>query len=58
MRFICPLLVVKDMERSKAFYQTVLHRRVLADLGANVKSRSLNSSVISCFLRYSGVTSR
>ena len=36
MRFICPLLVVKDMERSKAFYQTVLHRRVLADLGANV----------------------
>jgi len=36
MRFICPLLVVKDMERFKAFYQTVLHRRVLADLGANV----------------------
>ena len=36
MRFICPLLVVKDIERSQAFYPTVLHSRVLADLGANV----------------------
>lgn len=36
MKFICPLLVVKDMDCSKRFYQDVLHAKVTVDLGANV----------------------
>lgn len=36
MKFICPLIVVKDMERAKAFYRNVLGLRVTGDLGANV----------------------
>lgn len=35
MRFMSPLLVVKDMERAKAFYREVLGANVLVDMGAN-----------------------
>ena len=35
MKFKNPLLVVSDMERSVAFYRTVLGLRVTADFGAN-----------------------
>ena len=36
MKFKNPLLAVRDMERSKAFYRTVLGLRVIMDFGANV----------------------
>ena len=36
MRYRNPLLVVRDLERSKAFYRKVLGLRVVADFGANV----------------------
>lgn len=35
MRFMNPLLVVTDMERSVEFYEEVLGLRVVTDLGAN-----------------------
>ncbi len=40
MRFICPLIVVNDMEISKNFYETVLNQRVQFDFGANVSFES------------------
>ncbi len=36
MKFMNPLLVVTDMERSVAFYREVLGLRKVVDLGANV----------------------
>ncbi|KLK87660.1 glyoxalase [Methanoculleus sediminis] len=36
MRFVCPLIVVRDVEVSRAFYEEVLDQRVLHDLGENV----------------------
>lgn len=36
MKFSCPLIAVKDMEKSKTFYREVLGLRVTSDLGANV----------------------
>ncbi len=36
MKFVSPLIVVRDMEASKAFYQTVLGQKVTLDLGGNV----------------------
>jgi len=36
MRYICPLVVVEDMERSKKFYQEVLGQKVKEDYGQNV----------------------
>ncbi len=36
MKLKNPLLAVRDMERSKAFYKEVLGLRVVMDLGANV----------------------
>ena len=36
MEFKGPLLVVTDMEKSKAFYREVLGLRVIMDFGANV----------------------
>ena len=36
MKFKNPLVVVKDMEKSKAFYREVLGLRVVSDFGANV----------------------
>lgn len=36
MKFSCPLIVVKDMKTSKAFYCEVLGLRVTGDLGENV----------------------
>lgn len=35
-KFICPLLVVSDMQRSRNFYETVLHQEVIYDFGENV----------------------
>lgn len=35
MKFECALLVVEDIERSKAFYKEVLGLRTIMDLGAN-----------------------
>lgn len=35
MKMKNPLIVVKDMEKSKAFYREVLGLRVISDLGAN-----------------------
>ena len=36
MKFKNPLLVVKDMAASKAFYKEILNLRVVLDFGANV----------------------
>jgi catechol 2,3-dioxygenase-like lactoylglutathione lyase family enzyme len=36
MKFVCPLIVVRDIEVSRAFYETVLGQKVLHDLGENV----------------------
>lgn len=36
MKFETPLLVVKDMEKSKKFYHEVLGLKVILDFGANV----------------------
>lgn len=36
MKYVCPLLAVRDIERSKEFYQSVMGLDILMDLGANV----------------------
>lgn len=36
MRFMSSLIVVKDMEKSKKFYQEVLGSRIIQDFGENV----------------------
>ncbi|MDO5154297.1 MAG: VOC family protein [Eubacteriales bacterium] len=36
MKFMTPLLVVRDMARSKAFYTELLGLEIVTDLGANV----------------------
>lgn len=36
MRFICPLIVVNDIETSKKFYVEVLNQKVKYDFGENV----------------------
>jgi len=36
MKFICPLIVVKDMERSRKFYEQLLGQTVKFDFGENV----------------------
>ena len=36
MKYICTLIVVKDIEQSKKFYHDVLGQEVVEDLGANV----------------------
>lgn len=41
MKFVTPLLAVKDMEASKAFYKAVLSQNVTLDLGMNVALEGL-----------------
>lgn len=36
MKYICSLIVVTDMERSKRFYRELLGQSIVSDLGANV----------------------
>ena len=36
MRFMCPVLAVKDINRSRKFYETVLNQKVTLDLGKNI----------------------
>jgi catechol 2,3-dioxygenase-like lactoylglutathione lyase family enzyme len=36
MRFICPLIVVNNMETSRDFYENVLNQKVQFDFGENV----------------------
>jgi catechol 2,3-dioxygenase-like lactoylglutathione lyase family enzyme len=36
MKFICPLIAVKHIDRSKQFYHDVLGLEVIVDFGANV----------------------
>ena len=36
MNYVCTLISVKDIEKSKRFYHDVLGLEVLQDLGANV----------------------
>ena len=36
MKYKGPMLVVKDMEKSKEFYMRVLKVRIISDLGANI----------------------
>jgi catechol 2,3-dioxygenase-like lactoylglutathione lyase family enzyme len=36
MKYICPLLVVSDMEISRAFYERLLRQKVKADFGENI----------------------
>lgn len=41
MKFVLPLIVVKDMEISKSFYKNVLHQKVSLDFGGNVTMEGL-----------------
>ncbi len=36
MKYICPLLVVNDLKKSRYFYETLLEQEVQADLGENL----------------------
>ncbi len=36
MKFMCPLVVVKDISVSRNFYETVLNQKVILDFGANI----------------------
>lgn len=36
MKFVCPLVVVRDIEVSRTFYEEVLNQNVVYDLGENV----------------------
>jgi len=36
LKFVCPLLVVADMQRARSFYETVLGLSVIVDFGANI----------------------
>jgi catechol 2,3-dioxygenase-like lactoylglutathione lyase family enzyme len=36
MKFVCPLYVVEDMQRSRHFYETVLGQKVKYDFGEDV----------------------
>lgn len=40
MKFICPLIVVNDMEVSKNFYEKVLDQKIQYDFGENVSFES------------------
>jgi catechol 2,3-dioxygenase-like lactoylglutathione lyase family enzyme len=35
-KFVCPLLVVADMQRARNFYETVLEQKVIMDFGENI----------------------
>ena len=37
LKFICPLIVVEDIERSRAFYEQLLGQRVMFDFGQDVQ---------------------
>ena len=36
MKFMCPLLAVKDIDKAKAFYTEVLKQKIQVDIGPNV----------------------
>lgn len=36
MKYICTLIAVKDIEKSKQFYREVLEQEVVLDFGENV----------------------
>jgi catechol 2,3-dioxygenase-like lactoylglutathione lyase family enzyme len=36
IRYVCPLIVVSEMERSRHFYETILDQKVIADFGENI----------------------
>ncbi len=36
MKFMCTLIVVKDISVSRNFYETVLNQKVILDFGANI----------------------
>lgn len=36
MKYICPLVTVENIGRSKDFYQRILHQKIKADYGENV----------------------
>lgn len=36
MKYICTLITVRDLQKSREFYEDVLEQTVVQDLGANV----------------------
>lgn len=36
MKFICPLITVSDITRSRNFYENILHQKVKFDFGENI----------------------
>lgn len=36
MKFVCPLIVVKDIKRSRFLYESLLGQKVIADFGQNI----------------------
>jgi catechol 2,3-dioxygenase-like lactoylglutathione lyase family enzyme len=39
IRYVCPLIVVSDMQRSRNFYESILGQKVIADFGENITFR-------------------
>jgi catechol 2,3-dioxygenase-like lactoylglutathione lyase family enzyme len=35
-KFVCPLLVVADIQRARSFYETVLEQKVIVNFGENI----------------------
>ncbi len=52
MKFLLPLIAVKDIEAAKAFYKNVMGMEVTLDLGANV---SLNNGALALQYDYAGL---
>lgn len=36
IRYVCPLIVVSDMQRARIFYESILDQKVIADFGENI----------------------
>jgi len=39
IKFVCPLMTVSDMKKSRDFYETVLEQKVESDFGENISFR-------------------
>lgn len=37
MQFVCPLIVVKDIDKSRNFYENILNQKVKYDFGENIE---------------------
>ena len=42
MKFICSLIVVADIDRSRKLYEKILHQKVVTDFGENIGTYSIS----------------